>query len=204
MFCRSLSEGLHAAAQPLTILLAGLQTPCVDEMSRAELTDLVSSSAHEVVRVCALFTYLQDLVSTESVEPELLATPLLPLLAHAIEGVDLLFRESGIFLRSTVPDAGEVIPISSKRTLAALSSVLLVAHAVSHVGDTVEVIVTVDSPDSVQVVLRNKNAHPEGLNSEEGLSMALAEANVRSQRASLSWSLEPFSVLVAFPKGVRS
>jgi hypothetical protein len=166
--------------------------------------ELVSNSAIEVERACALFGYLQELVNVESIEPELLATPLLPLLAHAIEGVDLLFRNSGIFLRSTMPDAGQVIPVNPKRTLAALSSLLLIAHAVSHVGDTVEVIASANSSDSVHIALANKNGFPAALTTEESLSMALAEANVRSQRATLSWSLKPFSVLIAFPKGVPS
>jgi hypothetical protein len=201
--CRNLSQGLHAAAQPLTILLAGVENPFLDEMSNAELREFVSSSAIEVERVCAHFSYLQELVSAESIEPELLATPLLQILANAIEGVDLLFRESGISIRSTVPDACQTVAINPKRTLAALSSVLLISHAVSHLGDTVEAVVSVDSPDSVQVVLLNKNAHRASLNTDEGLSMALAEANVRSQGATMSWSLEPFTVLFAFSKGVK-
>jgi len=198
--CRNLSQGLHSAAQPLSILRAGVANPSLDEMSIVELRELVSSSAVEVERACALFSYLQHLVNTECILPELFATPILPLLADATEGVDLLFKGGGISLRSTVPEAGQLVLIDRRRTLAALSSVLLIVHAVSHAEDTVELIASCDSSNDVRVVLRNMNAYVAALNTEGSLGMALAEANVRSQRATMSWSLEPFTVLIELPK----
>jgi hypothetical protein len=34
------------------------------------------------------------------------------------------------------------------------------------------------------------------MSAEQSLNMALAEANIRSQQASLSWSLQPFNVQI--------
>jgi hypothetical protein len=36
----------------------------------------------------------------------------------------------------------------------------------------------------------------ESINAETSLSMAFAEANIRSQQADFSWSLKPFSVQI--------
>jgi hypothetical protein len=146
--------------------------------------------------VCALFSCLQQLVSTESIKPHLSETPLLPLLAHVADGVNLLFEEGGMFIRSMVPDTCQPVLIDRARTLQALSTVLLIAHAVSHPQDTVELIASSSSSNSVQVVVRNLASYVDAMNAEASLSMALAEANIRSQQANFSWSLQPFSVQI--------
>lgn len=199
-FCWNLSQGLHAAAQPLSILRAGLGNPRLGEMSHEKIRKLASISAIEVERVCTLFHYLQQLVKIESIEPELIATPILPLLAHAAEGVDLLFRQSGLSLKTTEPDDGQPVLINLSRTLEVLSSVLLIAHAVSRPGDTVELIAACDSSSAaVRVVIRNLNAHIAELKADASLGMSLAAANMRSQRGTLTWSLQPFAVEIVCP-----
>jgi hypothetical protein len=43
-------------------------------------------------------------------------------------------------------------------------------------------------------VVRNLTSYVDAMNPEASLSMAFAEANIRSQEADFSWSLQPFSV----------
>src|ERR1700749_1592737 len=100
----NLAQGLHAAAQPLAVLLASLSKGHTDQMNPAELRELTASSAVEVQRVCTLFSCLQQLVMAESIRPQLSPTPVLPLIAYAVEGVNLLFRQDGITLATVVPD----------------------------------------------------------------------------------------------------
>src|ERR1035437_3664814 len=88
----NLLEGLHAAAQPLTILRATLDIVHIDGMSRDELRRLTATSAAEVERVCMIFSCLKDLVSTYSIKPDLSATPILPILEHVADGFNLLFE----------------------------------------------------------------------------------------------------------------
>ena len=197
--CRSLSQGLHATAQPLSILRAGLGNPSVDGMSIEELRELTSTSAIEVERVCTLFSYLRQLVSTESIKPRLSATQILPLLVEAADGLDLLFREDGMCLRSAFPETCQLVSINRASTLQVLSNVLLIAHSVSRPEDTVELVASSDSSNSVRVVVRNLKSRVEGLNAEANLSMALAEATARSQEFTLSWSLQPFCVQIGIP-----
>ena len=186
-------------AQPLTILRAGLGNPKLSGMSYEEIRNLASSSAIEVERVCTLFHFLQQLVRIESIEPELIATPILPLLAHAVEGVDMFFQQCGVSLRTTLPDRAQPVLINRLRTLEVLSSVLLIAQGISHFGNTVELIATSDLSTAVRVVIRNLNAHVADLSIDAGLGMALVEANVRSQRATVSWSLQPFTIQIVLP-----
>jgi len=165
-------------------------------MGMEELRELAASSAMEIERVCTLFSCLQQLVSAESIKPHLSEEMIQPVLAHAIDGVSLLFKEDGIELRAMVQDICQPVFVNRTRLLQALASIFLVAHAVSRPHDTVELIASATSSETVQVVVRNLSAHVNAMNAEQSLSLALAEANIRSQQASLSWTLQPFSVQI--------
>jgi signal transduction histidine kinase len=168
-------------------------------MSAGELRKLTALSAEEVERVCKLFDNLRDLVRFENTKAHLSSTPILPLLADVVGGVKLLCEEDGILLNSIVPDTCQPVFIDRARTLQALSSVLLIAHGVSQKLDTVEVIVTSPTSNTVQLVVRNLNARVESMNAEARLDLALVEANIRSQRANFSCGLEPFSIRIELP-----
>lgn len=196
VLCFNLSQCIHAAAQPLAVLRASLGNDRVDRMSLEELRELTSNSAREVERLCTFFSCLQQLVSTESIKPQLCETPIIPLLAHVADGVNLLFKEDKISLRSIVSDDCQPVLIDKARTLQALSTVLLIAHAVSRPQDTVELIASSSSSNAVRVVVQNLTSKIDAMNPETSLSMAFAEANIRSQQADFSWSLKPFSVQI--------
>jgi len=190
----NLSKGLHAAAQPLTILRAGLGIGLASPLSLGELRELVASSYVEVERVCGLFDYLQQLVFVASTKPSLTAAPILPLVAGAADGVCALFEHDGMVLTSMLPDACDPVLIDKARTFRALSSVLLIVHGLSRAPDTVELIVSSSPPNSIRIVVRNLNLYLDALGEEPSLSMAIAAANIRSQQAGFSWNLQPFSV----------
>jgi signal transduction histidine kinase len=199
VLCSNLSHGIHAAAQPLTILLASLSKAHTDRMNIEELHELTASSYEEVQRVCTLFGYLQELVIAESIKPHLSATSLLPLLASAAEGVRLLYRRDGMVLSSTVPEACPPVLINGPRTLRAFLSVLLTAHALSRARDQVELIAS-SSVHGMQIVIKNSNLSVAAVSAEARLSMAAAEANIRSQQAGFLWSEQPFHVLIDLPR----
>jgi hypothetical protein len=196
--CSNLSQGIHAAAQPLTVLLASLSKAHTDRMNTEELRELTANSYEEVERVCTLFRYLQELLIAESIKPHLSATAILPLLASAAEGVQLLFHRDGMVLTSTVPEACPLVLINGPRTLRAFSSVLLTAHALSTARDHVELIAST-SIHGMEIVVRNSNLSTTTANAEAKLSMATAEANFRSQQAGFEWSQQPFKVLIDLP-----
>jgi hypothetical protein len=199
VLCSNLSHGIHAAAQPLTILLASLSKAHTDGMSTEELRELTASSSEEVQRVCTLFSYLQELVVAESIRPKLTATAILPLLASLLERVQLLFHKQGIVLSSTMPETCPLVLINGPRTLRALSSVLLTVHALSSARDHVEMLGST-STQGMQIVVRNLNLSIASTSAEARLSMAAAEANIRSQQAGFVFSQRPFHVLIDLPK----
>ena len=193
-----MAQGIHAAAQPLAVLLASLSKDHTDQMNSDELRELTASSAVEVQRVCTLFSCLQQLVMTESIKPELSPTPILPLLAYAVDGVNLLFQQDGMALSSVVPDSCPPVLINRTRTLQALSRVLLVVHRLSGAQDEIELI-TSSSANAVRIVVRNLHLSVAVIDAEARLSIAVAEANMRSQRGGFSLSLQPFTVRIDLP-----
>jgi hypothetical protein len=199
ILCSNLAQGIHAAAQPLAVLLASLSKDYTDRMNSDELRKLTASSAAEVQRVCTLFSCLQHLVMAESIKPQLSPIPLLPLLAYAADGVNLLFQQDGISLRSVLPDTCPPVLIHRARTLQALSRVLLIVHGLSRAQDTVELIACA-SANAVQIVIQNLNLSVDMINAETRLSMAVAEANMRSQHAGFSLILQPFTVCIELPR----
>ena len=199
ILCSNLAQGIHAAAQPLAVLLASLSQGHTDGMNTDQLRELMASSAGEVQRVCTLFNCMQQLVIAESIKPPLSATPILPLLEYAADGVNLLFQQNGMSLSTRMPDTCQPVLIDRARTLQALTRVLLIAHTVSGAGETVELIATC-SADGVQIVVRNLYSSVAAMNAETSLSMAVAEANIRSQQADFSWSLQPFNVQIELAK----
>jgi hypothetical protein len=110
-----------------------------------------------------------------------------------------LFQQDGISLRSVLPDTCPPVLIHRARTLQALSRVLLIVHELSRAQDTVELIASA-SANAVQIVIQNLNLSAAMINSEARLSMAVAEANMRSQQAALSLSLQPFTVCIELPR----
>jgi hypothetical protein len=198
ILCSNLAQGIHAVAQPLAVLMASLGKSHTDLMNLDELRELTASSAAEVQRACTLFGCLQQLVMVETVEPHLSPTPLLPVLAYAAEGVDLLLQKDGVVLRAVTPEFCPPVLIHRARTLQALSRVLLMVHSLSRAQHTVELIAT-PSANTVQVVVRNLNVSVGAINAEGRLSMAVAEANMRSQHAAFALSLSPFTVCMELP-----
>ena len=192
----NLSQALHATAQPLSILRAGLGNQLLEGMSAEDLRELASSSAIEIERVCNLFNYLQHFVSAESSKPELSAMSISTVVAHDVEGVELLFKQGGISLRTRFPDASQRALINRTSTLEALSSVLLTALGLSRREDTVELSISTDPAVAVQILVQNVNAQVTTLSTEASLAMALAESLFRSQQGTMSWSLQPFAVQI--------
>jgi hypothetical protein len=192
-----LAHGLHAAAQPLTILLASLNEEHTKGMNTADLRELAASSAVEVRRVCNLFTGMQKIVLAGSLRPEVSLLSILPVLTRVAEELSPLFDKDGMSLRSQAPGSCPLVLMNRARTQQALAAVLLVARAHSHGHDTIELLAT-SSRQAVEIVIQNSNAFIPRLNVEADLSMALAETNIRSQRGSFSLSMQPFRVRIEF------
>jgi hypothetical protein len=199
-FCSSLAQGIHAAAQPLTVLLASLSKAHTDPMNTDELRQLTASSAVEIQRVCTLFSSLQQMVMAECIKPQLTPSPILPLLTHVVEGVELLFRESSIPFHCVLPDSCPPALINGSRTTQALSRVLLVVHRLSTGGGGPVELAASSSANAIHIAISSHRTAAGAITPESSLSLAVAEANMRSQQAGYSMTLQPFTVRIDLPR----
>jgi hypothetical protein len=114
-----------------------------------------------------------------------------------------MFEKDEMCLSSMVPTTCESVLINRMRTEQALSSVLLIAHAFARKRDTID-LMAASTANTVQIVVRNVNSSIEAMSTETSLSMALAEANIRSQQGTFSSRLRPFRVQIELQKISRA
>jgi len=194
--CSNLAEGFHAAAQPLTILRGTLDSTGADRRTLRDFRELIAHSSTEVRRLCTLYKCMNELVLVESVEAQLVATPILPLLASAASGVNFLLKKDAVRLTSMTNETSLAVLIDRERTLKALTSSLRIASTVSRMQEPVELFASPISSSTVQVVLQTVDSSTCSLDAETRLEIALAEANICSQEALFSLTLQPFRVQI--------
>jgi len=197
-FCANMSQGLHALAQPLTILrsaLAASTAPGVDAVGQRRYLEL---SAQHVERTCGLFECLQDLVIASQIEADCVPIDLSEVLADVVQDQKAVLQASGVEFRVVLPGSLPLVQGDVARTLQALSAALKIAALVSSPGDLVEFLVATRS-GFVELVLQNRRVHGRRPNSSERLSLALAEANIRSQQGEYELDEDPFRVSLALP-----
>jgi light-regulated signal transduction histidine kinase (bacteriophytochrome) len=197
-FFTNLSEGLHAMAQPLTILrssVAASAAPGVDATKQRRYLDL---SSQQIERACSLFECLQDLVITSVIKADCAPIDLAELLATVAKDQRAVLLASGIELRVVTPTGLPTAMGDRNRALQALSAALNIAASVSATGDVVELLISTRS-GYVELIVRNDRVHGRLLNSSERLSLSLAQANILSQRGQYEYAEDPFCASMTLP-----
>jgi len=193
-----MSQGLHAMAQPLTILrsaVAALTAPGVTAVDRKRYLEL---SIQHVERTCGLFECMQELVIASQIQADCEPVDLSEVLAEVVEDQKAALETSGVALRIDTPTGLPPVQGEMARTLQALTAALKIAASVSSPGGLVELLVTVRN-GFVELILQTRRVHGRLLNSAERLSLALAEANIRSQQGKYDCVEDPLRVFIALP-----
>lgn len=197
-FLANMSEGLHALAQPLTILRTSVMAsaaPGVDALKQRRYLDL---SSQQIERACDLFEILQDLVIASQIEADQAPIELASLLSSVAKSQRVALEASGVELRVVVPSGLPTVPGDVARTLQALSAGLKVAVSTSSAGDVVELLVSTHI-QCVELIIRADQVHGRPLNSSERLSLTLAQANILSQRGEYEYAEDPFCMRMTLP-----
>lgn len=194
-FCTNLLKGLHAAAQPLTILRAGLSTDCTGRMNLEELRDQVETSATEIERLCELFSTLKQFIQAEQFEANCTSVPLLPLLTKSLE--EFHTASPGAEMTVSVPETLPDVVAESKHAAQVIFIMLKMAHALAGERSLMELTANVDG-EAADIQLNCPQLQLHALNAENSLLFALAEARIRSQGGRLTYSLKPFTITATF------
>jgi hypothetical protein len=195
IFTATMAEGLHALAQPLTILRSTVALMAAPEIPEAARQRYLNLSSEQVQRACDLFECLQDLVIANQVDAIRAPFAISKLIAAATDDPKI---ESAVKLQVVAPGDLPSILGDYARILQALAAALKVAASLSSAGDTVELRAT-PGGGFLHLAVSNAHAHRTTLNSSQRLALALAEANVRSQRGRFKFAEDPFCVSIELP-----
>ena len=148
-------------------------------------------------RACSLFECLQDLVIANQTEAECEPVDLLELVAPVIEDQRAVLRAAETDFIVVAPETLPAVLGDVARTLQPLFAGLKIAASIASPGGAVELSITAKD-GRVGLVIQSHGAQSRPLNSLERLSLALAEANIRSQQGGYQCSEDPFRVSIQF------
>ena len=194
--CASLADGLHAMAQPLTILRSALAAaPEAEESSRQRY---LAISAEQIERLCGLFERIQDLVIASQNAADCTPFDLAQLLSPLLKDRRAALKGTGVQLSVSTEDNLPAVLGDCARTEQAVLAALDIAIGTASKGDAIEV--SLASRDGVaELAVGNERAHGKALNSTQRLNLSLAAANMQSQHGQFHWADDPFLASLALP-----
>src|SRR5579875_3727887 len=102
-FCTEVADGLHALAQPLSVLRSALELLAHGPSTVGHCQRYLDLSLDNMRRTCDLFGRLQDLMLTEMQEPELSSFDLPDIILSAIEERTADLSALGIGIAASLP-----------------------------------------------------------------------------------------------------
>lgn len=197
-FCANLSCGLHALAQPLSVLRSVLDQNYIEELASEDLKDTVALAAREVERSCRIFSCLQQLLRIERAQAEIAACDLGLIAVRAAADVALLFTDSEMRLKTELEADSPRVQMDPEWTLQALTGLLLAVHSVARAQDTVAIEVVQAAAGVARLAVKVVDFDLDVVSQDFGLHLALAEAAMRGQRAGFRLLQKPFAVEMEF------
>ena len=194
----SMTTGLHALAQPLTVLRSAVSASAREDLSETDRQWYLDTAVDQVEHACTLFQHLQQLVASGRIKADCAPIDLLALILPIVADQKQILEGSGIDFRVSFPQILDPVLGDMDRMLQALFAALKVAASLSTRGDVIELTVSTDDR-YVELMVQNRRQHGKRMTSSDRLSFALAEANLRSQRGGYTCTEDPFRVALTLP-----
>jgi signal transduction histidine kinase len=200
-FHQDLANGLHAMAQPLTMLRAAIEVLALPQSAGIDRQRYLEISAGAVERTCKVFAHLQDLVTVSAVAADRMRFNLWEVIAPLIEDRRKLLELSGVAVAAVGNESWVPVVGDADRTEQALAAALEIAGDLASKGDVIQLSGTV-AEGRLELRLENTRCHGRRVDSVAKLRMALAEANIVSQGGTYKVAEDPFRVYLALPAEV--
>jgi hypothetical protein len=197
-FYMDVADGLHAMAQPLTVLHGVLGTLTLHGRTDPDHHHYLDLSTRQVDRLCGLLSSLRHLVDTRLFEAELSRIDLWETLVPVVEDHVAAHRGSGVVIRMAKPDHSVYVVGDAERTSQAFAAVLKVAVSISSPGDVIQVFPQLRG-GFLELIAQNEAGHGKRLGSADRVSLSAAEAHIRSQQGRFECVEDPLRVLMALP-----
>ena len=197
-FYAHFGNGLHALAQPLTVLRSTVATSLVPGLSAADQRKYLETSVQQIELACLVFQCLQDLLVAGQNPAQCGPLELTDLLKTVGEVQKDLLKESGVEIKVVASEDQRPALGDMDRTLQAVFAALKIAASLSASGDVIELLV-VSLNGETGLTIQNGRTHGKYLKSSAWLSLALAEANMHSQQGGFECVEDPFRVTLTLP-----
>jgi len=194
----NVAEGLHAMAQPLTILRGALGALALRGAIGAEGQRYLAMSTTQVERLCNLLCNLRALLDLEESSASRTTFDLLELVERAIEDSAAVQLEKGVRVVAPAKDSADLVFADAMRAEQAVHTALQTIVALSSPGDTVQCQTDTDGA-LVRLVLENAHQQGKGLSSADRLALSLIEASLASQGGACLFTEKPLCLSLMLP-----
>lgn len=197
-FCSDLADGLHALAQPLTILRSAIALMAAAKENGGDCTRYMNLSTVQIERTCRLFSSVQGLLASRLAEADLEPIDIVSLLTRTIEERSDSIAALGIEVTADLPTAPAMAFGDLQRTEQALAAAFETMVSVSSAGDVIQVDSSV-SDGFFECALQTTSKQDNSLKSPDRLHLSLAKANMLSQQGRYEFTQEPLRISLALP-----
>lgn len=198
-FYDALAEGLHAMAQPLTILQSCVLIAAKPELAKMATPEMLGDMAGEVERICGLFRCLQDLVGANGGDGRRSKVEVGNLVLSSIQTTEPRLRGSGVSFEASGLEGLRAVWLDGARARQGWASLLEAALLAVSPGGTVR-IAGECSGEAVLVTIEGEGGKRE-TGSVLRLKMTVAKALLEGAGAEVRSALGPFQARVLFAAG---
>lgn len=193
-----LANGLHALAQPLTVLRGALGAWKLRGAAEAGNDRYLEMSSKQVERMSDLLGCLQDLLDTPIGEPKQEALDPNELVDQVLVGMSSTLQEWGGRIDRVESDGPIAMNGDADRTEHALRAALRAAVSVSSVGGSFR-LTTRLREGQVELIVDDATGAKRELTFTEKLNLGLVEKNIRCQGGDYACVESPFRMTFTLP-----
>lgn len=196
--CADISNGLHALAQPLTILRSTIGLIDLSMEAGTDGRRYVDLSVQQMDRTCRLFASIQGLLASKMEPPIRAEADLRWMLSNIIDERAGTLERLGIGIAVRIPDSIRKVICDPRRTEQAFSAVLDAGAAICRRGDVIE-LKAFHSEEFYEFTVQRAGRHGNRIDSSSRLYLSLAKENILSQEGMYQFTGDPFCVAFCLP-----
>jgi hypothetical protein len=196
-----LANGLHAMVQPLTIVRGALGALSLSQAVPPEQARYLEMSSAQIDRMCELMSSLQSLLEASQYQADCVTVSIWELIEPILEEIGPVLEQSGVRIvadKPAKPQEPMFAIADPARTESAFRAALKTVASVASRGDVVQVYI-LPRNGFVDATIQIANRHGKNLSSAHRLSLALAQANIRSQQGVYECIEDPLCISLKLP-----